>query len=141
MRQPARRGPLAALRGVAWAVFVWVFNPVMNSRNTALSLGRTSLAVMLAVQAWFILRHPAMFATMGWPPALLLCLVNLFLLSYCLGEKPHVRALAQTIASRFSFGGPVAVAGDLVQSVVGQPAAPDPPVAEDAGDVAPEKET
>jgi hypothetical protein len=110
--------------------------PVLNQRRTGVSLGRSCLLLCLGAQMSFFVRDPELFAHLGWPPALVLVLIDLFLMVYCFGDKPWIRDLGQAVAGRLSFGGPVSVAGDVVQQVVGKAeSAPLPAedVSEDAG--------
>lgn len=93
--------------------------PLLNSRKNAVSLGRSSLFLTLWAQGWFILKHPESFVRLGWPPAIVLCLVDLFLLVYCFGDKPWIRDLGQTVASRFAFGTTIQAGAGLKQLAEG----------------------
>ena len=82
-----------------------VFAPILDTKRQSVSLGRSSLCVILGSQMWLLLRQPEMWVQMGWPPAMVLVLIDLFLLAYCFGDKAHVRAIATSIASSITWGG------------------------------------
>lgn len=116
---------------------LFILAPILNDKRDALSLGRTALIFWLGVQGWFILTHPQFFMNLQWPPALVLIFSDLFLLTYCLGNKPHMRGLAQTVAGRMSIGGAASEVMATATAVVsGATPVPKPEVAdiaEDAG--------